>query len=151
MREQDKQMYRDMPARVFIRAVRDPEMGAEEYELSEGEATDLLLLRELDAALRGKDLAVAEKVSALRDEELTELRMQLHRVEADEGFTGRDLGSADVHLQIARLLIIKLREALQPFAECASQIPADESNEEWAKFRLLVKDFRRAAHVMGAT
>lgn len=45
----------------------------------------------------------------------------------------------------------ELRSALRPFAECAAQIPADESNEEWAKFRLLVKDFRRAAHVMGAT
>lgn len=66
MREQDKQMYRDMPARVFIRAVRDPEMGGEEHELSEGEATDLLLLRELDAAMRGKAFVGGKIVAALK-------------------------------------------------------------------------------------
>lgn len=37
-----------------------------------------------------------------------------------------------------------LREALKPFADCCEQIADDESDEEWAKFRLLVKDYRRA-------
>jgi len=37
-----------------------------------------------------------------------------------------------------------LREALRPFAECAEQISDDENDEEWAKFRLLIKDYRAA-------
>jgi hypothetical protein len=37
------------------------------------------------------------------------------------------------------------REALRPFAKCVEEIPGDESDEEWAKFRLLVSDYRRAA------
>lgn len=36
------------------------------------------------------------------------------------------------------------REALQPFADCCDQIADDEDDEEWAKFRLLIKDYRRA-------
>lgn len=45
MRPEDKQQYLDMLPRVFVRALRDPH-GNEEYELSEGEATDLLRRRE---------------------------------------------------------------------------------------------------------
>lgn len=37
------------------------------------------------------------------------------------------------------------QEALKPFAECVEQISGDKSDEEWAKFRLLVGDYRRAA------
>jgi predicted Zn-ribbon and HTH transcriptional regulator len=44
-----------------------------------------------------------------------------------------------------------VREALRPFAECVSQIKATEDDEEWAKFRLLVKDYRRAARALGIT
>ena len=33
--------------------------------------------------------------------------------------------------------------ALKPFADCCEQIDAEEDDEEWAKFRLLVKDYRR--------
>ena len=36
------------------------------------------------------------------------------------------------------------REALAPFAECAEQIVSIEDDEEWAKFRLLIKDYRHA-------
>lgn len=43
-------------------------------------------------------------------------------------------------LEGARLVI----EALTPFADCCDQIADDESDEEWAKFRLLIKDYRRA-------
>jgi hypothetical protein len=37
-----------------------------------------------------------------------------------------------------------LREALEPFAACMEYINDDEDGEEWAKFRLLIKDYRRA-------
>ena len=37
-----------------------------------------------------------------------------------------------------------LREALKPFADCCEYISDDEDDEEWAKFRLLIKDYRRA-------
>lgn len=46
MRQEDRQQYLDMLPRVFVRAIRDPEMGGQEYELSEGEATSLLIERE---------------------------------------------------------------------------------------------------------
>lgn len=38
----------------------------------------------------------------------------------------------------------RMREALEPFAACADQIADTEDDEEWAKFRLLVSDYRRA-------
>lgn len=34
--------------------------------------------------------------------------------------------------------------ALKPFAACTDQIGAAEDDEEWAKFRLLIGDYRRA-------
>ena len=40
--------------------------------------------------------------------------------------------------------IAGLRDALRPFADCVEQISDDEDDEEWAKFRLLIKDYRRA-------
>jgi predicted Zn-ribbon and HTH transcriptional regulator len=45
----------------------------------------------------------------------------------------------------------RLREALRPFADCVEQIKATESDDEWAKFRLLIKDYRRAAKAVGLT
>lgn len=44
--------------------------------------------------------------------------------------------------------IARLREALKPFADCMEWISDDESDEEWAKFRLLVKDYRRARQAL---
>ena len=50
MRPEARKEYLDMPARVFIRAVRYPHQEGpapdEEYELSEGQATSLLVERE---------------------------------------------------------------------------------------------------------
>lgn len=37
-----------------------------------------------------------------------------------------------------------LEAALRPFADCCEYIAADEDDEEWAKFRFLIKDYRRA-------
>lgn len=45
----------------------------------------------------------------------------------------------------------RLREALAPFAACVDQIADDEDDEEWAKFRLLIKDYRRARTALEAT
>lgn len=45
MRQEDRKQYLHMIPRVFVRALRDPN-GNEEYELSEGEATSLLVERE---------------------------------------------------------------------------------------------------------
>lgn len=38
----------------------------------------------------------------------------------------------------------RLAAALKPFAVCCDQIRDDEDDEEWAKFRLFIKDYRRA-------
>lgn len=46
--------------------------------------------------------------------------------------------------------IAELREALKPFADCIDQIAPDEDDEEWAKFRLLIKNYRRAAAAYAA-
>jgi hypothetical protein len=40
-------------------------------------------------------------------------------------------------------------EALRPFADCVEFIDPAEDDEEWAKFRLLVKHYRTAKHVVG--
>jgi Lar family restriction alleviation protein len=44
----------------------------------------------------------------------------------------------------AILALPDLLAALKPFAECCDQIADTESPEEWAKFRLLVKNYRAA-------
>lgn len=41
-------------------------------------------------------------------------------------------------------MLAAAEKALQPFAACCDHIRDDEDDEEWAKFRLLVKDYRRA-------
>jgi hypothetical protein len=38
--------------------------------------------------------------------------------------------------------------ALLPFAQCVDQIAVTEDGEEWAKFRLLIKDYRAAAEAL---
>lgn len=43
-----------------------------------------------------------------------------------------------------------LVEALSPFAECCDQIDRKEDDEEWAKFRLLIKDYRRARDALSS-
>ena len=50
----------------------------------------------------------------------------------------------------------ELRDALKPFADCAAQLEGSEDvprapDGEWAKFRLLTDDYRRAARAMGPT
>lgn len=47
-------------------------------------------------------------------------------------------------LSFARVLIGQMREALRPFAGCVEFIGASEDDDEWAKFRLIIKDYRAA-------
>lgn len=42
----------------------------------------------------------------------------------------------------------QLLAALKVFAKCAEQIDDDEDDEEWAKFRLTIGDYRRAQSVL---
>lgn len=50
----------------------------------------------------------------------------------------------DADLTFARKLIEQMREALRPFVACLDYIEQDESDEEWAKFRLLIGNYRTA-------
>lgn len=43
---------------------------------------------------------------------------------------------------------LALIEALRPFANCVEQIDPSEPDGEWAKFRLLIGDYRRAAKAL---
>lgn len=52
--------------------------------------------------------------------------------------------------QTLSLEATRLRAALKPFADCCDQIADDEDDEEWAKFRLLIKDYRAARAAMGS-
>jgi len=58
--------------------------------------------------------------------------------------------AAGYHTKAAQALtdlsarVVELEAALKPFADCCEEIHRYEDDEEWAKFRLLVKDYRRA-------
>jgi hypothetical protein len=54
-------------------------------------------------------------------------------------------------IQSQQATIERLREALRPFADCVGQIDANESDEEWAKFRLVIKNYRDAAASLNET
>lgn len=47
--------------------------------------------------------------------------------------------------------IARLRDALEPFADCCESIEPNEDDEEWAKFRLLIGNYRRARKAMENT
>ena len=44
--------------------------------------------------------------------------------------------------------VAELEAALKPFADCCEHILDSEDDEEWAKFRLLIKDYRTAAKAL---
>ena len=44
--------------------------------------------------------------------------------------------------------VTELEAALKPFADCAEQIDPHEDGDEWAKFRLLVANYRVAASAL---
>lgn len=44
--------------------------------------------------------------------------------------------------------VAEMEVALKPFADCVDQISDDEDDEEWAKFRLLISDYRRARRAL---
>lgn len=45
----------------------------------------------------------------------------------------------------------EMKRAIVPFVACMEYILTDESDEEWAKFRLLIADYRRLAASSGLT
>jgi len=45
----------------------------------------------------------------------------------------------------------RMREALKPFADCVDHIDKSESDDEWAKFRLTIRDYRRAYAALNPT
>jgi len=45
----------------------------------------------------------------------------------------------------------EMKRAIAPFVACMEYIAQDESDEEWAKFRLLIGDYRRLAALSGMT
>ncbi len=61
-----------------------------------------------------------------------------HAVAAEE------LNAAEARITQLEAELAGAREALRPFADCCEQIAADESDEEWAKFRLLIGNYRAA-------
>ncbi len=61
---------------------------------------------------------------------------------------GSMIGWACDEIDALRAQAARLAEALRPFADCCEQIANDESDEEWAKFRLLVSDYRRAREAL---
>lgn len=71
-----------------------------------------------------------------------------------DAFLRGDEDSSDVvqafakHRQATEARAQGLVDALRPFADCCDQIADDESDEEWAKFRLLIKDYRAARQAL---
>jgi hypothetical protein len=45
-------------------------------------------------------------------------------------------------------VIREAREALEPFAGCTEHIKPEESDQEWAKFRLLIENYRDAQRAL---
>jgi len=43
-----------------------------------------------------------------------------------------------------KALCDEMAKALEPFADCCQYIEDTDDDEEWAKFRLIVSDYRRA-------
>lgn len=60
-----------------------------------------------------------------------------------DDYTIRNLAKAAIEASHAQY-VPELVEALQPFANCCEEIGKEESSQEWAKFRLLIGDYRRA-------
>ena len=60
------------------------------------------------------------------------------------------LDSAYARARALEAQLAEARGALEPFANCCEHITDDEDDEEWAKFRLLIKDYRRARAALTA-
>jgi len=55
-----------------------------------------------------------------------------------------DVDEVKNYIKSVKELNAELVEALTPFANCNAHIDQAGDDEEWAKFRLLIKDYRRA-------
>lgn len=61
---------------------------------------------------------------------------------------GKCLRAAD-RIEALERELAAAKEALRPFADCCEYIDDAEDGEEWAKFRLLIKDYRAARAALG--
>jgi len=110
---------------------------------SMGYANDIGQSAQKDRRMNTAKLRELLEVATVRSGDDAELAQAAY--DADEELTDT------MHEWLPALLdeIDRRREALKPFADCCDQIDAAESDEEWAKFRLLVKDYRRARAALG--
>lgn len=68
-----------------------------------------------------------------------------------EGDAIHILGQPQLAAAIVEQVRTDVREVVAPFVACMEYIPDTESDEEWAKFRLLVKNYRALAALSGMT
>ena len=85
-----------------------------------------------------------ELVETLREESLRLAGHSLDRGSQEAGLAGGLADEAADRIASLEQRVRVLTEAARPFAECCDQIDDEEDDEEWAKFRLLIKDYRRA-------
>lgn len=116
------------------------------------------LVHDVAATLRqrGGDVTAAEsfvpQLSGAAKEAAARIRALSARLElTDDGYDGIASRDETIRLLEARLQAAeKMAEALKPFADCVEQISADEPDDEWAKFRLVISDYRRARAALTA-
>jgi len=68
----------------------------------------------------------------------------IHGLQSDIENVVEILRLQDDDINRLRALNAELVDALEPFAACCEQIKDDEDNEEWAKFNLLILNYRKA-------
>lgn len=88
--------------------------------------------------------SVAVAVAAIRVSAQERVAGEVKRLETRE---------KELHGQLDRMIDRweKITAAAMPFGKCVEQISEDEPNDEWAKFRLLVGDYRRLAEALNLT
>lgn len=91
---------------------------------SQGHAIAMLNRRRLDAEILGG-------LTEICIEEIDEILAALHSTSE-----GR---------------VEQMREALKPFADCCEFIDENEDDDEWAKFRLVIKNYRDARDALRPT
>jgi hypothetical protein len=104
-------------------------------------------------AIPESDLLVAREHVALLYEDMGGRERQAKAVRVGRMDTIPEMYLALASMGVVADLEARLRvatEALRPFADCVDQIDATESDEEWAKFRLTIGDYRRARKALAA-
>jgi hypothetical protein len=114
------------------------------------ELADTLTPRQIEKLYEAHNLIhdMADEIELLRNsgaflldekhKEATEAMLWFDRAQQWKADFSRLNGEYDVALR-----------ALRPFADCCEFIDATEDDEEWAKFRLLIKHYRAAKRAVG--